>query len=266
VRRAADADELFRGPPGAYVVGRAFVVFCADADLWGYVMWGALAEADIRAITSSVFHPGWSSVAPHRSLVDLRDVTAIDPSAFTALRETQTAHREQLAHRITHMVIVRPDGLIGAIAEGIGNVVSFPHPVEVVATLDAACTRFRAPELRTELEALRTAREADARVVAELHALLSTQPPALALPEAAKRLGVSSRSLQRRLRDAGTTYLAERNIAQVHRAQQMMRETDATLSQIALDVGCRSLQHFSTLFRRVTGETPSQWRTIHRSR
>ena len=265
MRRAVDTEDFWRAPGGRYVVERAFLAFCGADDLYGYVLWGALTEADIRAITASVFHPGWASARPHRSLVDLRDVTSIDPSAFTALRDTQAANREQLARRVTHMVLVRPDGLIGAIAEGIANVVSFPHPIEVVATAEAALERLDASWLHAELVAAR-ASHANARVVAELHALLADHPPDLALPAAAKLLGRSPRNLQRQLREAGTSYLAERNVAQVHRAQRLIVDTDATLSQIALDVGCRSLQHFSTLFRRVTGETPSQWRASHRPR
>jgi AraC-like DNA-binding protein len=164
------------------------------------------------------------------------------------------------------MAILRPDGFIGAMAEGIANVVSFPHPVAIVATPEAACAALAIPDttLFAELEAARTSIEPSARIVSDLHRLLDDNSPELSLAAAAKLLGLSPRNLQRRLRDAGTTYQAERNVAQVRIAQRMIVETDHTLSQIALDVGCRSLQHFSTLFRRMTGETPSQWRMLHR--
>src|SRR5258706_9918840 len=142
VRRAVDVDDFWRAPIGSYVVARAFLQFCAAEDLWGYVLWGTLDDTDIRTLTASVFHTAWSTAPAHRSLVDLRAVTAIDPSAFTALRETQTQHREQLARRVTRMAIIRPDGFIGAIAEGIANVVAFPHPVEIVATAEAALARL----------------------------------------------------------------------------------------------------------------------------
>jgi AraC-like DNA-binding protein len=32
------------------------------------------------------------------------------------------------------------------------------------------------------------------------------------------------------------------------------------LSSVAFEVGCASLQHLSSLFRKVTGKTPSEWR------
>lgn len=264
MRRASNVDDFWRAPLGAYVVGRAHVQFCAADDLWGYVLWGALSELDVRAIAASVLHEAWASAPPHRSLIDLRSVTAIDPSAFVALRASHVEHGLELARRVTRMALVRPDGFIGAIAEGIRNVVAFPHPVDVVPTTEAALERLAVTDtaLVAELEAVRAT--IPARVVTELHALFAAQPPDLALPAAAKLLGTSPRNLQRKLGDAGTNYLAERNIAQVRLAERMMLETDATLSQIALDVGCGSLQHFSTLFRRITGQTPSRWRDEHR--
>jgi transcriptional regulator GlxA family with amidase domain len=47
-------------------------------------------------------------------------------------------------------------------------------------------------------------------------------------------------------------------------AQQMLLETNYDLKRIAADVGCASLQHFSVLFRNLTGQAPSAWRTLRR--
>jgi AraC-like DNA-binding protein len=62
------------------------------------------------------------------------------------------------------------------------------------------------------------------------------------------------------LRSWSTTFQAEQNRAQVRAAQRLRRETAASLTQIASAVGCGSLAQFSTMFRRVTGLTPSAWR------
>jgi AraC-like DNA-binding protein len=40
----------------------------------------------------------------------------------------------------------------------------------------------------------------------------------------------------------------------------LLADTDSALTEIAYDVGCASPQHFSTLFRRVSGVAPSTWR------
>jgi AraC family transcriptional regulator len=46
----------------------------------------------------------------------------------------------------------------------------------------------------------------------------------------------------------------------VRAAQRLLAEGDASIARVASEVGCKSLSHFSALFRRLTGETPSDWR------
>jgi AraC family transcriptional regulator len=50
------------------------------------------------------------------------------------------------------------------------------------------------------------------------------------------------------------------NQRRVERAQGLMLSTVAPLSQIALDCGLADQAHFSRLFRRFVGESPSSWR------
>jgi len=49
----------------------------------------------------------------------------------------------------------------------------------------------------------------------------------------------------------------------VERAQELMRSTDTSLSQIAFDCGFSDQAHFSRLFRRLAGDTPRAWRRAH---
>jgi transcriptional regulator GlxA family with amidase domain len=76
----------------------------------------------------------------------------------------------------------------------------------------------------------------------------------------ARALRVSVRTLQRRLQAAETSFEREVAVFRVRHAQRLMRETDASLSRIASDVGFTSLARLSVVFRRVEGTTPSQWR------
>jgi AraC family transcriptional regulator len=48
------------------------------------------------------------------------------------------------------------------------------------------------------------------------------------------------------------------------RAMRLMRESDDSLSEIALATGFSDQAHFSNTFRRMAGTTPSRWRTAHR--
>lgn len=46
----------------------------------------------------------------------------------------------------------------------------------------------------------------------------------------------------------------------VREAGRRLTETDQSVTQIAMDLGYASSQHFATAFRRVTGRTPTRWR------
>jgi AraC family transcriptional regulator len=52
-------------------------------------------------------------------------------------------------------------------------------------------------------------------------------------------------------------YVLQRRI---ERAKKLMLETDAQLVEIALEVGFQAQSHFSTTYKRLTGETPGAWR------
>lgn len=58
-------------------------------------------------------------------------------------------------------------------------------------------------------------------------------------------------------------YLLRRRI---ETAQQMMVESSDTLIQIALSVGFQTQAHFTTVFRKIVGETPFQWRSVNKAR
>ena len=40
----------------------------------------------------------------------------------------------------------------------------------------------------------------------------------------------------------------------------MILASDVPISNVALDVGCASPQHFASLFKKFVGETPTAWR------
>ncbi|SCB09575.1 transcriptional regulator, AraC family [Bradyrhizobium shewense] len=55
-------------------------------------------------------------------------------------------------------------------------------------------------------------------------------------------------------------YLLKRRIA---RAQELLAQADASLVDVALTVGFQTQAHFTTVFKRFTGDTPHQWRSAH---
>jgi AraC-like DNA-binding protein len=86
----------------------------------------------------------------------------------------------------------------------------------------------------------------------------------MTLQGAARQLGLSARTLQRRLRDEGSSFQGEVVAARLRVAQRLMLETSASLGEVAFEAGYASPAHLSTHFRKAVGEAPSAWRSRHR--
>jgi transcriptional regulator GlxA family with amidase domain len=70
------------------------------------------------------------------------------------------------------------------------------------------------------------------------------------------------RSFRRAFGETPRQYLRRRRI---ERAQELLRLTDEPVSDICLAVGFQSLGSFSDAFRRIAGESPSEYRDHHRT-
>jgi AraC-like DNA-binding protein len=86
-----------------------------------------------------------------------------------------------------------------------------------------------------------------------------------ALTRSARRLGVSRRTLQRRLLDHGRSYRSV--VEEVRRAEaiRLVEETDLPLAEVAYLLGFRELSSFFRAFRRWSERTPSALRRRRRA-
>lgn len=96
-------------------------------------------------------------------------------------------------------------------------------------------------------------------VVRKLRALLE-QDGTLPARVAARRLALSTRSFQRALQQAGTTYRHETLAFRMRRSKALLVDENRTLAFIAKEVGFASVQAFVMAFRSAVGVTPSAWR------
>jgi AraC-like DNA-binding protein len=76
----------------------------------------------------------------------------------------------------------------------------------------------------------------------------------------ARAIGTGVRTLQRRLAAAGVNYEALLARARLGTAAHLLASTDATVLDIALDVGYSDHAHFTRAFRRWTGIPPREFR------
>ncbi|MEN8801870.1 MAG: AraC family transcriptional regulator, partial [Thiogranum sp.] len=93
---------------------------------------------------------------------------------------------------------------------------------------------------------------------AVLSAYLPEQLPSIEF--AADMAGTSVRTLQRRLKGNAVTYSDLINELRYERAARLLRESDATALDIALEVGYEDPSHFSRAFKRIAGVSPREYR------
>lgn len=263
MRAAADADEYRAEPEGSYLAVPRGLVFCARPTLWGFAMWGRPHEADVKRLVELLALELADGVVPHASLIDVRRLEVGDPRAFAVLAAYLRAHWETFKTRVTRVALVRPPGLLGATVAGFYQVAGAPYPVRVFDDLASATAWLRATDLAAALDAAVGEASEIPPVVVELRRWLDAHLTTATLAKAAKAVSRASRSLQRDLGAAGSSFQKELDAARIRLAKRLLADTDSPLTEIAYDVGCASPQHFSTLFRRLTKTTPSAWRARH---
>ena len=97
------------------------------------------------------------------------------------------------------------------------------------------------------------------QIVLKIAGMLSEGVPPVS--QVAASLGMSARTLQRRLSDAGVTYQNLVNQARLELAQSLMSETGYSLAEIAFLTGFSEQSAFTRAFKRWVGKTPGAFRS-----
>ncbi len=93
------------------------------------------------------------------------------------------------------------------------------------------------------------------------HIRIQMQAGPVSIDSTAKAMGTSVRTLQRVLRrDGGVSFRELSNTARLHRAQDLLRESTVSITQIAMDSGYSTPANFSRAFRKASGVAPHEYR------
>lgn len=85
----------------------------------------------------------------------------------------------------------------------------------------------------------------------------------ITLDELAKRVGLGKRQTERLLQlHYNKTFLQKKTEARMSAASSLLRDTDQSISSIALSLGYSSVEHFSNAFKRYSGHTASEFRKM----
>jgi AraC-like DNA-binding protein len=268
VRSADGVDDYLRDPFGRYLVADGFLHWYASEDLCGFFLWGRPTEQQVRRLIE-VLDVERTPHAPHASLVDARRLELPDHSAFTLFVKYMQQRERDFAASVKRQALIRPEGIIGATVYGFYGLLQASYPSKVFTETEEALGWLGVPEPRAgpllqELNQLVAQATGLPPLLQELHRVLRPRLVGANLADTAREMGMSERTLQRRLKEERTSFQQELNAVQISTAKQLLLETDMKLTAIAVEVGCASLQHFSSLFRKLVGESPSAWRANQR--
>lgn len=241
-----------------------------EPELWGCLYWGRFGSDDARRLVCALdaeLHP---DVPPHVGIADLRRFEGADAQAFELLATYLASRADELRARVRRQAVIRPEsGIAAAVVAGFYEVRPPPYPARVFADLHEALrwldVHDHLPAL-VELDRLHAQIAGVSPAVRALRDCLAACLQTASIDATARALGMSTRTLQRQLRDAGTSFKRELVGARVRAAQAMLLDDDAKLAAIASEAGFASPQHLSVTFRTATGETPSEWRARRRGR
>ncbi|SLN60214.1 Transcriptional activator NphR [Roseivivax jejudonensis] len=127
---------------------------------------------------------------------------------------------------------------------------------------DAAMSDYFAGELAAALDRHRTVDTITARVRVRLARSLSGGVPPAA--DMARALGLSERSLSRRLADERASYPALVRETRREMAERLLAEGDGTIAEVAFCTGFAEQSTFSRAFKSWTGQTPARFRQARR--
>lgn len=190
------------------------------------------------------------------------------------LSSTVVMMRQMLGHPLTPVAVDCPgedhsEGARNALEELVGVKPRFGQPAatlvldreilkERVVSADVGLSRVMhayAERLVAELPSTETT---SGRVRKLLGTTLATGEPTL--EGTARRLGMSVRTLQRRLRDEGTSFNSVLEDLRHELALVRLRNGDESAEEIALALGFSNASSFHRAFKRWTGRTPAEFR------
>ena len=130
-----------------------------------------------------------------------------------------------------------------------------------IVLADPVARRLAQEQCERELDALGEQQNVAARV----RALVPRRDGGFhSLEEVASLVGMSPRTLKRRLADQGTAFSAILEEQQRERALMLLRSQELSLEQVAERVGYSDVANFTRAFRRWTGLTPGAYRRAAR--
>jgi len=265
--RVFSSEAFIRDPIGHYSVGDGFLVWCVDPTLSGVTLWGQTSEDGLRGLIRLFDRGEADGGAMGCFLVDARLLDTIDGTTFREFLHHAMGRLEWVRRRATRHALVRGPGLAGALLTGFYAVFGTELEWRGFSEVEPALEWLDGDRpLVAELARASAEASSGSSLLEPLRTWLREgvgQP--VSVDAAARELGLSLRTLQRRLLEAGTSFRAEVDRTRVAAAQKLLIETDHKIATLSHRLGCSSEANFVSYFRRRVGLPPGEWRRRQRA-
>lgn len=262
MRAAGTVQQFLQTPVGHWIAGDSFLVWSWSPRLRGALVWGHPSEDDFKRLWMLVdaFH----AKSPGADVVtDVSQVESVDATAYVTLVEGMRNRLGLFTTRVRRHALVRSEGLLGALAEGFFPLLGARHTWQVFSATPPAFAWFDQPDgetARAEVERIANEAQQLSPELRQVRDYLKANLVGANLREMSKALGLSERSLHRLLSEQRTRFRDELAVARVDAARRLLAGTELKIEVVAKRVGCSSHAHLTTLFRRTTGQRPTEYR------
>lgn len=252
----SDLKAFFAEPARRYVVRRSFAYWQAERRVFGIIVWGRPDEADVDEICAAHEVGADPLFKGHTSLVDLRALESVDLLAFGRLLAYLKKRRAAWSPMVSQQAVLHAGGFAHATVVGMFELFRPQHAVAFTDDASTAYASVGASDVAREVEALRQTLLGTPEIVRRVQSAFEGLHLRAGVADVARRLGMSARSLQRHLTEAGSSLRSERHGYMLRTSERLLEETELDLEAIAAAVGASSASHLVTLFRQHRGTTP----------
>lgn len=266
LRRVGSCDDLLHGGPlRRYAIGDQLLMWRARADLCGLVLWGHMSAGQIRLL-ERIFDASdhLATATPRDFLLDARRLRGVDADLYEQLTRAACSRLPHIQRRVRRQALLCSPGPVGAAVSGFHVALDAEIEWQMFGELAPALAWLDEPHpeaLAARLDRLVAEAMSGASVLDRLREVLAARGGGpLLLDEVSRSLAVSPRSLQRALRDAGTSFRDEVQRARLAIGKKLLLETDDKIAGVARRSGFSTEANFIAFFRRSTGESPAAWR------
>jgi AraC-like DNA-binding protein len=259
-----DLAQFFGDPARRYVVHRSFAYWQAERRAFGTMIWGRPNENDVVEMCAAHEVGANPLFRGHTSLVDIRALEAVDLLAFKRMLAYLRQRRDEWSPNVSRQVVLHRGGYAHAVVVGMFQLLSPSHQVLFFDDAKSAFESIGAADVYEDLEVIRQELLGTPAIVRRVQAALEGIQGKVTAGAVARSIGMSTRSLQRYLMDAGSSLRQERQKQLLRTSERLLEATELDLDAIAGQVGASSPSHLIALFRAHHGMTPGAFRALHR--